>query len=65
LRLLEGRALTACAAIALDGGLGGDAEAFALEGLAVHRETGHETGATRALSVLEQARNLVKRGQRG
>jgi ATP/maltotriose-dependent transcriptional regulator MalT len=53
LRVLEGHALTALADIALESGLRAEAEDAAL---AVHRETGHAQGETRALRILDLSR---------
>jgi hypothetical protein len=53
LRLLEGHALVALASISLDRGRRADARAHAAAALAVHRETGHVLGQSRAERLLE------------
>jgi DNA-binding SARP family transcriptional activator/Tfp pilus assembly protein PilF len=53
LRLLEGHALVALASISLDGGRRADARAHAAAALAVHRETGHVPGQSRAERLLD------------
>ena len=55
LRVLEGLALTALAAIALESGRPAEAEDAALAALAVHRETGHQQGVVRTRGILGQA----------
>ena len=52
LRLLEGHALVALASISLDRGRRADARAHAAAALAVHRETGHALGQSRAERLL-------------
>jgi tetratricopeptide (TPR) repeat protein len=53
LRLLEGHALVALASISLDAGRRADARGHAAAALAVHQETGHVLGQSRAGRLLD------------